>query len=290
MQGTEVVVDRVRSVAREGVKALLPEPTVEQIQRRLYLRAAERQQPARPIDLDRLDLIREAQRGQLREARWIENDLLPRLGLNDEEPALYPTHLHPYMGGLLCWQYPNQFSKYLVELARLNVRSYLEIGVRHGGTFAITVEYLEQVGGVDKAVGVDLVKAPSLAEYAARRPAHVGRKGRRPQVKVSHADSHSPAFAEYVAREGPFDLALIDGDHSEEGCRADFELVSPHARMIAFHDIVTTDVPGVPAVWNEVKELYDADFEFLEFTDQYPEVTERSGTTQLGIGLAVRRG
>ena len=89
--------------------------------------------------------------------------------------------------------------------------------------------------------------------------------------------------------EGPFDLVLIDGDHSEEGCRRDFENLKHHARILVFHDIVSSPVPGVGKVWEEVKEREKDNFDFFEYTDQYDEVVNRRNETLLGIGVAVRK-
>jgi len=65
-----------------------------------------------------------------------------------------PDELYQFCGrGLHYWQYPNQFSKYLVRLSQFKVESYLEIGVRHGGTFVITVEYLSRFHPLKCAIG-----------------------------------------------------------------------------------------------------------------------------------------
>lgn len=51
----------------------------------------------------------------------------------------------------------------------------------------------------------------------------------------------------------PVDFAFIDGDHSEAGCRQDFELCADlGARVIGFHDITGIGDPGVKTVWDEV--------------------------------------
>jgi precorrin-6B methylase 2 len=70
----------------------------------------------------------------------------------------------------LQWQYPNQFSKYLAELAAHPVDRYLEIGVRHGGTFVITVEYLSRFHPVREAIAVDL-EGPVWCRTPSRAPA-----------------------------------------------------------------------------------------------------------------------
>jgi predicted O-methyltransferase YrrM len=181
--------------------------------------------------------------------------------------------------GLLHWQYPNQFSKYLVELTRHRIESYLEIGVRHGGTFVITLEYLRRFHPVQRAVGADLATSATLRAYASSSPG----------TTVLEADSHGAEFEAFVEAQGPFDLVLIDGDHSEGGCRRDFEMVRDLGRIIVFHDIVSEPVPGVGRVWREVKESYADRFDFVEFVDQYLELRQQVGVDYLGIGMAVSR-
>jgi Methyltransferase domain len=235
---------------------------------------------ARPIDLDRLALLRSAELEKLRDAAWLERELLPRLGFNNEFLEEFPRELYPQTGeGLLHWQYPNQFSKYLVELSRHRISSYLEIGVRHGGTFAITVEYLRRFHPLRLAVGNDIYPMPGLVPYA----------GSDPRIHLVQRSSHGLRFVLDLLRRRRFDLVLIDGDHSAQGCRRDFEIVRRHARLIALHDIASDVVPGVPAVWREVRSRYADRYDFLEFTEQYEEVRARTGKAYLGIGLAVAK-
>src|SRR5687768_13466351 len=81
---------------------------------------------ASPIDLSRVALLRDATLDELANPAELER-LLPELGLNDEAIAEFPAELRARCGhGLRIWQYPAQFSKYLVQLSRLQVRSYLE--------------------------------------------------------------------------------------------------------------------------------------------------------------------
>jgi hypothetical protein len=101
------------------------------------------------------------------------------------------------------------------------------------------------------------------------------------------ADTQTEGFREWVRSRAPIDLVLIDGDHSEDGCRYDFETVADYARIIVFHDIVSDVVPGVGAVWRDVKAAHADRYRFLEFMDQYAELAER-GLSYLGIGVAIR--
>lgn len=235
----------------------------------------------RTIELDRLELIRRASLEQLRDEAFLAEELLPQLGLSGDAAELYPDELQPHAGaGLHHWQYPSQFSKYLVELSRHRIGSYLEIGVQHGGTFAITVEYLQRFAPLNAAYAVDVNRVPSLKVYAAENRA----------VRVLREDSSSGQFAEFVRRTGPLGLVFIDGDHSEAACRRDFETVIDHAPLIAVHDIVDAGWPGVARVWQAVKREYASRFDFQEFTDQYAQVQGRFQRPSLGIGLALARG
>jgi cephalosporin hydroxylase len=236
-------------------------------------------EPAPPMDLSRIELIRRAAVDDLRDPERLEA-LLPELGIIDERPELFPPELRPKLGqGLRYWQYPCQLAPYLALVAQQPVRRYLELGVQYGGTFVLTTEYLYRVHGIETAIAVDIQRVRSAADYRKLRPA----------ARFVTVDSADARFRQLLEREGPFDLVLIDGDHARDAVRRDWETVRPHARVIAFHDIVDSLSPGVAEVWAEVRAAHASEYDFHEFTRQYPEVEEREGRTFLGIGVAVRR-
>lgn len=227
---------------------------------------------ARPIDLQRVALLRETPCHELADPAALER-LLIELGLNDEAIAEFPRELHDRCGGgLRIWQYPIQFGKYLVQLSQLNVRSYLEIGIRHGGSFVATTEYLERFHPLDFAIGVDIIPCPSMAAYEAENP----------KAAFWCINTRSPEFVSRLDRLGPIDLVFIDSHHEEAQCRSELELLAERASMIAFHDVANIGCPGVQRVWQELTR--STRYTCFDYVAQYGDLGPF-----MGIGLAVRK-
>jgi predicted O-methyltransferase YrrM len=83
----------------------------------------------------------------------------------------------------------------------------------------------------------------------------------RSRLTLLRGSSQTEAMRDRVRDElgAPADFILIDGDHSYDGAKRDFELyrslVAPGG-MIAFHDIVpgaASKVGGVPELWRELR-------------------------------------
>jgi len=122
-------------------------------------------------------------------------------------------------------------------VSALNPSTIIEIGVLNGGTLKIW-EQLVQPGGL--VIGID-------KENQIRWD--IKKSDRR--VVFVNADSTNPATVREVGRilDGrEADFLFIDGDHSLEGCRFDFENYSRFVRgggLLALHDLqVGTRHPG----------------------------------------------
>ena len=89
------------------------------------------------MDLTRISLIKESLLEDLENSDYLE-DLIVKLGFNTEILREQPQIVKENGGGLLIWQYPNQFSKYLCLLRKQKISSFIEIGCRWGGTFVLT--------------------------------------------------------------------------------------------------------------------------------------------------------
>jgi cephalosporin hydroxylase len=261
-------------LANDQVRRRLPERLVHEIHRVLGRRT-----PA-SIELERLDLLRNVDGEWLRDEQRLAT-LIREMGLSDHHPHIMPASTHWWLGqGLRTLQYPHQFASYLVFLADKQISSYVEIGTESGGSFATTVAYLEATGQkLERALAIDPRYAPGLARLQRQHPA----------VTFLQTLSSDPVV-ETLLRERRWDLAFIDGDHSYSACVADFELArNTGVRIIALHDIVDAGAPDVRRVWREIREQHTDTYEFVEFTEQYPEVTQWTGTTHYGIGVAVAK-
>jgi cephalosporin hydroxylase len=236
-------------------------------------------------DISRIDLIKDSRIEDLLEPDYLEKFLIPHLGLFKLK-YIYPEYFFTFCNqGLHCLQYPNQFNKYLIYISKYKIETYLEIGVEHGGTFITTLEYLSRMNNnVKFAMAADIIKMTELlSDYSKIND----------NFNYLQLSSQTPEFREILKSKPPFDLVLIDGEHSYEGCLNDFETVKDLANIIVFHDIVCSLIcPHVSKVWQKIKETpgYNNNFSFYEITDQYQETVERfNGRTFGGFGIMIKK-
>jgi predicted O-methyltransferase YrrM len=152
---------------------------------------------------------------------------------------------------------PLQVASELTRLAELvsadKPLRVLEIGTGNGGTL-FALAWASAPGA--RILSIDLTIYPTERRILYRTFAADRR------VDVWAADSHLEATRDRVAAhfgQQPLDLVFIDGDHTYDSVRRDYELYAPLVReggIIAFHDIVDgryEAVGDVPRFWREVQ-------------------------------------
>lgn len=213
---------------------------------------------------DKIELIRKTPIENMDEHFILE------LGLNDECLYEQPPELNQYFGkGLKIWQYPNQISPFIQSLNGISCKSYMEIGVRHGGNFILITEVLAKINPNIITYACDInPMSEILKEY---------RKHRNfVYLEMSSLTDEFKSFCEnnYI------DFAFIDGDHSYESVMSDYQIFKNklETKHIVFHDIRNDSCPFSVAVWNEVK--YTPGCVWREYILQYESVVGNF----LGIG------
>lgn len=167
-------------------------------------------------------------------------------------------------GGLI---YPGQIRSEYVQLATLvqqrKPRVIVEIGTANGGTLVAwcALAYPQAV-----IVSIDLPGGIHGGGYAYWR-SFIYRRLTQPgqSLHLLRADSHLPATREALQKILPpqgIDFLFIDGDHTYEGVKADFEMYSPLVRkggLVALHDICVHPPEmdcHVDQLWKELQQKY----------------------------------
>jgi predicted O-methyltransferase YrrM len=190
--------------------------------------------------------------------------------------SLIDPRLH--VGPMVPVQMRDELLGLLERVRELRPRRLCEIGASAGGTLYLLTRVAEP-----DAVIVSLdIDTPAHTRRARERMARDSQR-----VISIQADSHDPLTRERVTQAlggEPLDFLFIDGDHSYEGVRADFELYRDLVReggLIALHDINPdrggTEGPisgEVPHFWREIAGEHRSE-----------ELIARPGQDGFGIGL-----
>jgi predicted O-methyltransferase YrrM len=171
-------------------------------------------------------------------------------------------------------------------LASADVRRFLEIGSRYGGSLWRIANALPRgslVVSVDSGSGMG-GKKPGQQSSLAACILELKRRGYNAHMIVG--DSQLPDIIGQVAKFAPFDACLIDADHELKGVTRDWLNYGPMARIVAFHDIAWEKPAGymqpklveVPLLWNQLKREYSRAKEFVD----------RSTGGNMGIGVLWR--
>lgn len=180
-----------------------------------------------------------------------------------------------YFRGIIVLQDWREIDK-LVRLAAKAARDiehpiYLEIGARHGGSLLYVAEVL---GPRWRYLVIDWsANRPDYEANLRKVLTVIGREGR--EARFVRGDSHEPVTWKQVRRllnGEEISLLFIDGDHSLDGVRRDFEDYGRLVRkggLIAVHDILGSvkhagrvdrkqkiGTPDVIRYWRHLRESY----------------------------------
>lgn len=159
----------------------------------------------------------------------------------------------PNMAGI--YQTPDQLGKALVYLSGFEIKSYLEVGVFQGGCFLFVSEYLRRFNPEIQCLGID--------------PTGFLNDEIREIIDLSDWLRHAALTSEQIQGR-KYDLVFIDGDHSAEWIKRDWENVGRHAATCMLHDIQETTCPHIIEFWKGLKGKGKTTVEFLDCSTESP--------------------
>jgi len=178
-----------------------------------------------------------------------------------------------------------EIRSFLELLKKEKPKTIVEIGTARGGTLFLDTRVASEDAVL---VSIDLPYTSSSGGY------HFWQKSLyksfalpSQQIHLIQSDSHDKKTVEEVERilnGKKVDFLFIDGDHSYDGVKKDFEMYSPLVKkngIIAFHDIVVHP----PEINCKVNELWDE----IKLKHKYKEFVEDWNQKYGGIGAIIKK-
>ncbi len=208
------------------------------------------------------------------------------LKAQDNTPEALVRITHDFRGAgwfleLTSWQIPSEFTGMVRWAAEQKPACILEIGTAQGATLLTWCRMAtKKVISVDLPGGIHGGGYPAVKQKLYQEFLHD-----RPKVSLTciQDDSHAEKTrqkAETALAGDKLDILFIDGDHTYEGVKRDFELWSPLVKPgghVVFHDILPhkhLKDCEVDRLWSELKAQYS-----------WKEIVENSQQGWAGIGL-----
>jgi len=183
-------------------------------------------------------------------------------------PASNPEELFDFASNLFGGvikpsQEKDEFLQFLEMAHRDNAKTFLEIGSEKGGNLFMFLKTLP-----DDTIGVSLDLPVrdggyGFSDLQARMLHSFTRPSQALHIIRQNSTEDSTVKKVWQALNGrKLDFLFIDGDHSYESVKKDFELYSGMVRdggIIAFHDILPSSDPGIKVdrFWAQLKTQYE---------------------------------
>lgn len=207
---------------------------------------------AYPIDLITFFLSKRRLRRRMNQEKNLE-DIFDTI-------KTYSDSNHRYSGfgnynRIFAQQNDESITKLLERVDNINPSTVMEIGTYEGGTAYLWSRYFHST---DTIICCDIYFRGRrklyefFGEFSDKDLICIKGKSQNDRVRKKVDD---------ITPNDGIDFLFIDGDHSYEGVKSDFELYEPLVSeggggYIGFHDIYNEN-EGVPQFWNELKEDYD---------------------------------
>lgn len=161
---------------------------------------------------------------------------------------------------------PAQIRNELTELAGMvkdeDPSIVMEIGTANGGTFYVLARYLDYTSTL---ISLDLPGGEFGGGYSEDLVPFFENFAEDKELAFFRENSHDIKTKRRIEKHlsgKKIDFLFIDGDHTYEGVKQDYEMYKPLVSgdgIIAFHDIVSgplEKVGGVPDFWSEIKKSF----------------------------------
>lgn len=161
-----------------------------------------------------------------------------------------------------------EFQELLEDYITLNPSKIIEIGSLYGWTLQHFIHYGQDNSTV---VAIDLPVRNFVGPYDWRVEKQERNykeewpkwaKAKKCKLYLIPDSSQKPQTVQKtkdIFKEERVDFLFIDGDHTYQGVKMDFELYSPLVKkggIVAFHDIGKNEEGGVYNLWQELKQNY----------------------------------
>lgn len=186
------------------------------------------------------------------------------------------------------WQHKEEFLALAQTAEAKKPQTVLEIGTATGGSLLMLSRLSADnalIVSIDLPDGMDLGNGEFGGGYPEWKIPLYKSFGKKNQtIELIRDDSHSQKVLnqlEKILGGKKIDFMFIDGDHSYEGVKSDFNMYKGllnHGALVAFHDIMKDKRENpdnlVSIFWNEIKNDYE-----------YKEHVKDRDQSQLGIGI-----